>query len=691
MQTYRPVLNVYIIWHPDAYALCQPLAEAVYFCLNRDPEKPFARALGIPTFFRCVAEPGNNRPLAINLEDAEHSVIFVLVEDHLVVEEPWADYIAKLYVETQASSGRHLIIPVALTDSAFNLHPDIAKANFVRLFNFEPGAVKPKLIHYIIHALARLLENAETPSASGLKPSPLPIKLFISHTKREAKALALAGALKQELDNTQVDRFFDSVDIASGYNFDEEIEGNIGNSALIAIRSDRYSDSPWCRMEVMTAKRLNRPMIVVDALQDHEDRSFPHLSNVPSIRFDLDMKLGTPKSKKVLHAIIDFALLEVLRFMYTEKHFAHLKACARLPFNALLLSRPPEERDLRQQNVTQIIYPDPPLGFEEKNEFDVRNIQLETPTTLCGKQLGNWTIGISISESDSDSAGYNELQTLGLSTCHLQNAMLEIARQCLAQGAQLVYGGDLRPNGFTENLLELVRHHNDALKKEFKPVVNYLAWPLKPTLDVAWAAQHKDAIKIIEVDAPADLHATGLIKSIPRGGDTTKISPYVWARSLTAMREQLVHQTQARIMMGGKTLHYSGKYPGLVEEALLTLEAGKPLFLLGGYGGAARVIIDALQGKQPKQLTQVYQCTNKQYAALIDKFKEQISEQHLDISPIDYQSITKTFANIGVKGLNNGLDDQENHVLFNTINIEEAVGLILKGLSNINNQKTIAG
>ena len=234
----------------------------------------------------------------------------------------------------------------------------------MRLFNLDAEAVQSKLIHYVVHALARLLANPERTTAQGVKLSPLPIKLFISHTKREAKALQLAEALKQALDNTQVDRFFDSVDIASGFQFDKEIDANIENAALIAIRSDRYSDSPWCRMEVMSAKRLKCPIIVVDVLQHHEDRSFPYLSNVPVIRFDLEQPLTAPETTKKLQAIIDFALLEVLRFKYIEKHFAHLKSWRWLPKDATILSRPPEERDLKSLETNkQIIYPDPPIGL----------------------------------------------------------------------------------------------------------------------------------------------------------------------------------------------------------------------------------------------------------------------------------------------------------------------------------------
>lgn len=678
MSPFKPLLNVYLIWHPAADALCRPLALAVFKHINRDPERPFARSIAIPTYFRCVPEAGKDIPLAIDASSAEHTVIFVLVEDQMVFDEAWGQYVADQYSQTQSGPGRHLFVPVALTGSAFNLHPDIAKANFVRLLNLDAETMRSKLIHYCVHALARLLASPERTTVQGVKLSNLPIKLFISHTKREAKALELAEALKQALDNTQVDRFFDSVDIASGFQFDQEIDANLESAALLAIRSDRYSDSPWCRMEVMSAKRLKCPIVVVDVLQNHEDRSFPSLSNVPVIRFDLAQSLTAPETAKQLQAIIDFALLEVLRFKYSEEHFTHLQKLGLLPQDAEILSRPPEERDLKNTAKQQIIYPDPPLGYEENKEFNLYGKDLHTPTTLRGKALQGRAIGISISESDP-----GELQALGLSNEHLQIAMLEIARQCLAQGAQLVYGGDLRPGGFTEELLELVRYHNDALKKDYQPVSNYLAWPLKATLDIAWAAQNKDAINIKVQKAPADLIRAGLIQDVNNPGNINNISGYIWARCLSAMRDDIIQNTQARIMMGGKTLGFKGKYPGLVEEALLTLQAKKPLYLLGGFGGASLAICQALQGQQPEALTQAYQCSNNNYELLLQEFNQRIAEQQLDIAPIDYEVLRKTFAVFGISGLNNGLSNEENLVLFSTINTEEAIGLIMIGLARI--------
>ena len=263
--------------------------------------------------------------------------------------------------------------------------------------------------------------------------------------------------------------------------------------------------------------------------------------------------------------------------------------------------------------------------------------------------------------------------------------MLEIARHCLAQGATLVYGGDLRPGGFTENLLDLVRYHNDALQKQFTPVRNFLAWPLHQKLDANWAANHKDALKIIKVDAPEDLKATALFPDATGGNET--LTGYVWARCLSAMRENLVQQTQARVMLGGRSIGYKGKYPGLAEEALLTLQVGKPLFLLGGFGGAAYAVIQSLQGQTPEALTEAFQCRNEAYKNLITEFNQQIQSQSLDIEPIDYPQLNKAFAGIGINGLNNGLSTEDNRRLFETRNLQEAISLILAGLTQIRKQE----
>ena len=65
--------------------------------------------------------------------------------------------------------------------------------------------------------------------------------------------------------------------------------------------------------------------------------------------------------------------------------------------------------------------------------------------------------------------------------------------------------------------------------------------------------------------------------------------------AFTAARGAVTAQTQARVALGGKMGiienredEYQGSMPGVVEESIMTLEASKPLVVLGAFGGAAR-------------------------------------------------------------------------------------------------------
>src|ERR1700730_5755508 len=41
---------------------------------------------------------------------------------------------------------------------------------------------------------------------------------------------------------------------------------------------------------------------------------------------------------------------------------------------------------------------------------------------------------------------------------------------------------------------------------------------------------------------------------------------------------------------------YWGRFPGELEEVVLSARAGQPVFLIGTFGGAARLVIDLLRG-----------------------------------------------------------------------------------------------
>lgn len=262
--------------------------------------------------------------------------------------------------------------------------------------------------------------------------------------------------------------------------------------------------------------------------------------------------------------------------------------------------------------------------------------------------LGRQAVAISTSESP-------DMPALGLSDEHLRDAMAEIARHLLALGARLIYGGDLRQQGFSELLFELVaRHRRDAGDGDDKAgVTNYLAWPVH-------ILQSASALE----DAAVDLDGTAELVCLQLDG--TRISMAErrqlasrqptedeWADGLTGMRRTMLAETNARIVLGGRVDRYKGAMPGIGEEALLSLRDGQPLFLMGGFGGCARDIAETVGLVAP-------------WAASRPAWPGRTA-----------------FRSFSALHLNNGLTPEENATLAHTPHVDQAITLILRGLVRV--------
>lgn len=300
-------------------------------------------------------------------------------------------------------------------------------------------------------------------------------------------------------------------------------------------------------------------------------------------------------------------------------------------------------------------------------------------------RLAAWSIGISISESPAP-----DLVARGLGKIHLDHAFVELTRHLLAQGATVTYGGDTRVKGFTQTLFDIVRTYDRQDKPTLERIRNYLAWPIHQAIPVAGHAAVADIATLIRVGLPIDLEKNPITRSVnpgkPLPSDPAE-NRYIWARCLTAMRQKMNSEIQARILLGGryggiingKPDCFLGKYPGLVEEAHLAIKTRKPIFLLGGFGGCTKVLCDALLGQSPAQLTLAFH-------AEADPIYRDMAERipfHPD-APIDYRIILTDFQRAGIAGLKNGLDEQENRCLFDTDDIDEMIALVLKGLTGLN-------
>ncbi len=57
--------------------------------------------------------------------------------------------------------------------------------------------------------------------------------------------------------------------------------------------------------------------------------------------------------------------------------------------------------------------------------------------------------------------------------------------------------------------------------------------------------------------------------------------------SLSSMRRMVTASTGGRILLGGRVTGFVGDLPGVVEEFLVSVDAGQPVYLAGGFEGAA--------------------------------------------------------------------------------------------------------
>jgi hypothetical protein len=83
-------------------------------------------------------------------------------------------------------------------------------------------------------------------------------------------------------------------------------------------------------------------------------------------------------------------------------------------------------------------------------------------------------------------------------------------------------------------------------------------------------------------------------KSCDRGEDPRPVDDAdLRKRALTGMRRYMGAKTNGRVLLGGKRHGFQGEIPGLMEEALISLDNAQPLYLAGGFGG---VTADIAQG-----------------------------------------------------------------------------------------------
>jgi hypothetical protein len=316
-------------------------------------------------------------------------------------------------------------------------------------------------------------------------------------------------------------------------------------------------------------------------------------------------------------------------------------------------------------------------------------------------------IGLSISSD------LKPMLARGLGLEHLRELLLRLARPLLRGGASLAYGGDWkeREDNFTYEILRLISAEQEDSSAGGPDSVlpigrlfNHLAWPYYIPVTSRIEAQWINCCRIIRVTqelagiAPADV-LTG--REDPSEPDKIMFNSAI---TLSAMRRlatigmsiavpgvgasETIPPISARILLGGKITGFAGFVPGLFEEALLALEHARPVYILGGFGGAAESLAKALLADGSSPVREFQTQWQEASTPALGKLRQLASATPLPPGVRDTSTCLNALSmQIDAarphvaESLNTGLSEAETRELMLTRDIRRGVQLVLNGLS----------
>lgn len=261
-----------------------------------------------------------------------------------------------------------------------------------------------------------------------------------------------------------------------------------------------------------------------------------------------------------------------------------------------------------------------------------------------------FTLGVSVSDSA-------DLPRLGLTETHIRMALGEVARATLIAKGRLSYGGHLRSDGYTAFLV----HECEKYGARDRPLTGYIPWPVHRRLTVDEINAHRRAIGLYGtyVFLGPDGHPIE-DPTADRDPEAQEVGDREAADSLTAARRHLTATCDGRVVLGGQRDGFRGHMPGVVEETILAIRSKQPVFVAGGFGGAAGDIARVV-GLDPDDWLRLPDGSDRpDLRQLVSAVKESAW------SPTD-----------------NGLTIEQNQQLAISYRASEVASLVIHGLTNV--------
>lgn len=430
----------------------------------------------------------------------------------------------------------------------------------------------------------------------GDRDPPRP-RVLISHTKADGRARAKRLAKRME-GHTRVSAWYDENDVDRGDELVSQLERAVEHGVVLVVRTDRYSDSPWCGLELLRAKQRRTPMVTLLDGSDGEPAPSAYGGNHPTIVWRAGRE--------------DEVIARCVQAWLHGHHFnaraAVALAHAGLPATAEILSRRPELLDVAHRGNAAVerrllVYPDPPMTeIESALLRSARpDLRMATPSTMLGRAsmaadptppLAGCTLAFSLSIAEDLSSLTAAGGGSGLTSAHLDDVLYTIVLTTLHAGVQVAYGGDFRGRGQRGYAAQLSDLHRARRRLGTGARSQLLAF-VRPGV----GRDGDGDVDFWPVPVPA----------LPAGDVDDDVRDILWTMN---MREEMAQRSHARVVLGGQAramvtadgTGYRGPWPGVLEECWRMAAAGKGLYVIGALGGFAGVLARMLTtGEVPRE------------------------------------------------------------------------------------------
>jgi len=531
----------------------------------------------------------------------------------------------------------------------------------------------------------------------------------------------------------QLSSFVDIHDLQPGQEWNKSIRQQAKSSALLMVRTDHYSIREWTQWEVLEAKKAGMPIVFLSALETGESRGSFLLDHVPTVAYRNHSEISEGFSIiKALNRLVDETLKYALwknQEVYLEQqpHDAETGNSNNRGFDAVS-PHPPEplmltnflaehRKNYPNDNHLWILHPDPPLlppehetmielcalaGYNKNSvhlltprlffaaggTFGSGEPELQTPNLSLDRPLSDFTLSISASAGE-------DLNGLGITNRHLESVVAEVAQLTLISGGCISYAGSVGTHtpDLTDSVLQVIKKYIEDAKLDQHRVYGQERYGLTPihpgtmfnlTVPCTNITSEESLQRLVHLKN--DFASTGQICVINEHGNEVALEDaQVWdassavrtSNALSRIRSSLHAFTHARLVIGGKTVPkseqhpngYLGHIPGIIEETLEALNNQQPVYIAGGFGGAAAVLAYeiGLTDKLPiSQHALDAIMNNSTCRNAICRIKELYTATSLYLEADDIEKLTTTQR------------------------ASELAGLVIKGLVNRNNARDVA-